>query len=204
MLVQPLNCVQLGVACGWLSYGLMCKLLFDVFELTNNCMQLTRTHQRYCLGDDCCESSRWSPHNRECSSCWPDKAARSEENSLSSRRRRLDIDEKNHLHCTCPMGRLSILFLFLPDSTFLAARSSTLSALNETPSARARYAIGWQLLAQAIHDDVLKRKGNVRSCCSQWTDAGVGLSKWAVAGHTKQAAALNARRVSTRSTLTLL
>ena len=74
----------------------MCKLLFDVFELTNNCMQLTRTHQRYCLGDDCCEASRWSPHNRECSSCWPDKAARSKENSLSSRKRRLDIDEKNH------------------------------------------------------------------------------------------------------------
>ena len=36
--------MQLGVACGWLSYGLKCKLLFDVFELTNNCMQLTRTH----------------------------------------------------------------------------------------------------------------------------------------------------------------
>ena len=32
--------MQLGVACGWLSYGLKCKLLFDVFELTNNCMQL--------------------------------------------------------------------------------------------------------------------------------------------------------------------
>ena len=30
---------------------------------------LTRTHQRYCLGDDCCEASRWSPHNRECSFC---------------------------------------------------------------------------------------------------------------------------------------
>ena len=137
----------------------MCKPLFDVFELTNNCMQLTRTHQRYCLGDDCCEESRWCPHNRECCSCWPDKAARSKESSLSSRRRRLDIDEKNHLHCTCPMGRLSILFLFLPDSTFLAARTSMLSALSETPSARARYAIGWQLLAQAIHDDVLIKIG---------------------------------------------
>ena len=29
--------MQLGVARGWLSYGLKCKLLFDVFELTNNC-----------------------------------------------------------------------------------------------------------------------------------------------------------------------
>ena len=28
-------------ACGWLGYGLKCKLLFDVFELTMNCMQLT-------------------------------------------------------------------------------------------------------------------------------------------------------------------
>ena len=28
------NCVQLGVACGWLSYGLKCKLLIDVFVLT--------------------------------------------------------------------------------------------------------------------------------------------------------------------------
>ena len=32
-----------------------------------------------------------------------------------------------------------ILFLFPPDSTFLLARSAMLSALNETPSARARY-----------------------------------------------------------------
>ena len=63
------NCVQLGVACGLLSYGLKCKLLFDVFELTNNCTQLTRTHQRYCVGDDCSEASQWSPHNHECSSC---------------------------------------------------------------------------------------------------------------------------------------
>ena len=40
------------------------------------------------------------------------------------------------------------------------------------------------------------------STCEPW-DAGVGLSKGAVAGHIKQAAALNARRVSTRSTLHL-
>ena len=35
-------------------------------------MQLTRTHQRYCLSDDCSEAPRctWSPHNHECSSCW--------------------------------------------------------------------------------------------------------------------------------------
>ena len=85
-------------------------------------------------------------------------ASRRKENSLCSRRRRLDIDEKNHLHCTFPMGRLSFLFLSPPDSTFFAARSAMLSALNETPSARARYAVGWQLL-QAIHDDVLIEKG---------------------------------------------
>ena len=32
------NCVQLGLVCGWFSYmyGLKCKLLFDVFELTSN------------------------------------------------------------------------------------------------------------------------------------------------------------------------
>ena len=56
------------------------------------------------------------------------------------------------------MGSLSILFLSPPDSTFFAARSAMLSALNETPSARARFAVGWQLLAQAIHD-VLIEKG---------------------------------------------
>ena len=52
------NCVQLGVACGWLSYvyGLKCKLLFDVYELTS--ISVLRTHQRYCLGDDCSEASR--------------------------------------------------------------------------------------------------------------------------------------------------
>ena len=72
---------------------------------------------------------------------------------------------------------------------------------NLTPSARARYAIGWQLLAQAIHDGVLIKKEECPQLCGgQWMDAGVGLSKGA--WH-KQAAALNARRVSTRSTLTL-
>ena len=162
MLVQP-------TVCSLVLHGLKCKLLFDVFELTNNCMQLTRTHQRYCLSDDCSEASRWSPHNRECNSCWWGMTregvavllttSRSEENSLSSRRRRLDFDEKNHLHCTCPMGILSFLFLSPPDSTFFAAISAMLSALNETPSARARYAVGWQLLAQTIHDDVLIEKG---------------------------------------------
>ena len=32
------NCVQLGVACGWLRYGLKCKLLIDVLGFTNNYM----------------------------------------------------------------------------------------------------------------------------------------------------------------------
>ena len=38
---SSINCVQLGVACGWFSYGLKCELLFDVFELTSNYMELT-------------------------------------------------------------------------------------------------------------------------------------------------------------------
>ena len=131
-------------------------------------VQLTRTHQRCCLGNDCGEASRWSSHNREFRMQFlltrEDgsvllTASRSEENSLSSHKRRLDIDEKNHIYCTCPMGKLSILFLYPPDSTFFAARSAMLSALNETHSARARYAKGWQLLAQAIHDDVFIERG---------------------------------------------
>ena len=166
-----------------------------MFELTNNCMQLTRTHQRYCLSDDCSEASRWSPHNRKCSSyCWGMTregvavlltTSRSKENSLSSCRR-MDIDEKNHLHCACPMGRLSILFLSPPDSTFFASRSAMLSALNETPSARARYAVGWQLQAQAIYDDVLIEKGE----CPQllWPVNGCRCWVGAVTGHIKQAA----------------
>ena len=131
--------------------------------------------------------------------------SRSKENLLSSRRRRLDIDEKNHLHCTCPMGRLSILFLSPPDSTFFAARSAMLSALNETPSAPGRYAVGWQLLAQAIHDDVLIEKDSDE--CPQLLRPVNGcrsvVGSGALTGYIKQAAALNAWRVSTRSTLNL-
>ena len=68
------------------------------------------------------------------------------------------LDEKNHLHCTNVADY--ILILSPPNLTFLAARSAIcmLSALNETPSARATL-VGWQLLAQAIHDYVPIRKG---------------------------------------------
>ena len=35
--------------------------------------------------------------------------------------------------------------------------------------------VGWQLLAQAVHDDVLQTMGNARSC---WTCAGIGTVGW--------------------------
>ena len=149
-------------ACGWLGFGLKCKLLFDVFWVDYK-LYAVNLNTSTLLAMIVVKHHGGLHHNREYSSCWPGEdgsvlltISRSKENSLSSRRRRLDIDEKNHLHCTCPMGRLSISRLLLspPDLTFLAARSATLSAINETPSAWARYAIGWQLLVQVIHDDV--------------------------------------------------
>ena len=52
MLVQPTVC---SLVLRVVGYDLKCKLLFDVFELTNNYVWLTRTHRHYCLSDDCSE-----------------------------------------------------------------------------------------------------------------------------------------------------
>ena len=109
--------------------------------------------------------------------------SRSKENSLSSRRRRLDIDEKNHLHCTCSLADyLSSLCLhptrlsLQPDLPCCQLQIKHIPQEQGMPKAGS----SWHRPSMMMFS---LRKGNVRSCCGQCTDAGVGLSKGAVAGH---------------------
>ena len=166
-------------------------------------MQLTRTHQRYCVGDDCSEASRWSPHNRECSSCWPEKTTRyfllrvavrtthsaAAEEGLISMRRTI-------FTAPAPVQWADYLSSVSTRLDFLC--SQICHAVSFKWNTFRKSKVCHRLAAPGTGHPWLcphwERGMYVRSCCGQWTDA----------GHIKQAAALNARRlVSTRSTLNL-
>ena len=132
--------------------------------------------------------------------CWPEKVARSKERTHSGG---ADEGWMRRTIFTAPIqcGRSSSFCLHPTRLSWPCCQFWLKHLLSSWTSK-----VGWQLLAQAIHDPWWCphiRKGNARSCCGQWTNPGVRLSKGAVAGHIKRAAALNARRAITRSTLNL-